>query len=397
MKLLRVGLALLTGALGSASAASGASPAPPPDGQAPPQVEWHATVEAGRAAARESDRLVLLYFWIEGSSFCEAIYRDVLTSERGAVELGNFACVSVRADDPAASSLLTELGVTRLPTLAFTRADGAPEDALPGGLDLETFLREAARIRRGERTVSDWRGRAAAKPDDLDVRLQLGLQLEHVGEATEASELFESIKRDDPDGATVAGAQLHLYDVFAEVRNAAGNPSDSGTYELAPLYAHMPKVKPLEIQHEGWRWITDVEKQRGDRVRERAAWPRLWKTAADEETRMECGFRALLRYFEMGEGLGAKDLRFCSDVLRHFESNTADRPGLVAPAFVHHARAITHALHGRRDEALVEVERAIALAPDVALHQRLRDLLQPTAAATPEASEAGEASDDGDG
>ena len=339
------------------------------------EIEWQHSISAAEKVAKKEHRPVLVYFWLEGSSFCQKMYGETLTTQAGAAELAHFVCLSVQADRAEGRQLVQRFGVSTLPTLVFLDEHGNAEDAIEGFIALEGFLAESQRIRRGEKTVSDWRRRAKEAPEDLDVRLRLALQLQHVGHADEGGRLLTSIKRDDPEGHTVAGAQLWLYDVFAEVRNAASDPSDSGTYNLEPLYKHMPQVKPLPVLYEGWTWIADVEKQRGDRTKERAALAEIWK-AAEGEKRVNAGANLLQRYFQMEDELSSKERRLAKKVVDYIEGEVQKIEGFSKFDQLHHVRALGLAIEGKRAEALSEAKKAVEIAPDNPEHQKLRDLLQ---------------------
>lgn len=340
------------------------------------ELEWRTSLAAAQKEAGEKERPMAVYFWLEGSDFCQRLYGETLTTEAGLAELAHYVCVSIRADQPEAGELLQRFGVSRLPTIVFLDSAGRAEDAIDGFIDLAGFVTESQRIRRGEKTVSDWRRKTEAAPDDLDLRLQLALQLEHVGQREECGRLQESIKQEDPEGRTAAGAQLHLYDAFARVRAASADASDPRTYQLATLYEHMPKVKPAIVCYEGWKWIADVEGQRGDRPKERAAWTNVWTYAPDGEQRLNSGFSVLQRFFLMEVELSPADRLLTTAIADHFAAAKQEYGDLLPLAFVHDARAIALALNGKREEALREAEKAVALDPDNLSHQQVRDALR---------------------
>lgn len=353
-----------------------AAPAPEAARSPADPTEWLSSLDAARTAARGSGRPIALYFWLEDSSFCQRMYTETLTSERGADELAHFVCVSVPVDGDNAAQLVQRFGVSKLPTLVFTNADGETEDAIRGFIDVEGFVTELQRIRRGEMTVSAWRSQAAASPEDLDVRLQLALQLAHVGQTAESQRLQQSILEADPRGETVAGAQLALYDVFSVITGSAPDASDPSTYELRPLYEHMPRVTPAPVLYEGWKWIADVEMQRGDRPRERVALGHAFDNAEPGEQSVSLGFSLLQRFFAMQDELSDSERALATRVGAHIEAETEKVPDFDKHDQLHHVRALALAINRERELALAEIEKAQALAPDQVLHQRLRDLLR---------------------
>ena len=345
--------------------------------QTPNETEWQSSLPAALSKAEADGRPILVYFWLDGSSFCQQIYADTLTTEEGVKELSHFVCVSVEANQAQARELVQRFGVSTLPTLVILDSQGQAEDAIEGYIPLEGFLVESQRIRNGTKTVSDWRRQAEAAPEDLDVRLRLALQLEHVGLVDESNLLQTSIREDDPRGLTIAGAQLQLWDAFAAVRNAASDPSDSRTYELKTLYQHMARVKPKAVRLEGWRWIADVEMQRGDRVKERAALTKVWEFLPEGTSGLDTGFSMLGRFFQMEVELTKKERRLAMEIAKRMALEAARSPGSVKQPFVHHAHAMALAINGDRKRALQEAEKAVELDPDTPVHQRLRDLLRP--------------------
>ena len=341
----------------------------------PDRTEWLESMAEAQAVAAASGRPILCYFWLDGSAFCERMFRETLTTETGAAELAHFVCVSVPVDRESAGPLVERFGVTKLPTLVFTDAEGRAEDAIRGFIAVDAFAVETQRILRAEKTVTDWRRRAKATPEDLDVRLQLALQLEHVGQQVESQQLQSSIMAADPRGETVAGAQLRLYDVFAEVTGSASDAGDPRTYELGPLYAHMPGVTPRPVLYEGWKWIADVEQQRGDRLKERRALAHAFDHAEAGPQSVSIGVALLQRFFAMREELTETERQVASRVVVHTEKQAALLPDFDKHDQLHHVRALGLACNRKHREALAEIEKAFALAPDRVEHQRLRDEL----------------------
>ena len=341
-----------------------------------PDIEWHDSLSAARTAAQAESRPILVYFWLDGSEYCKRMYAETLTTEAGAAALAKFECVSVPAGSAGARTLIDRFGVSTLPTLVFADSEGVAEDAVRGFMALDPFLAESTRILRGEKTVSDWRAQAAAAPEDLDVRLQLALQLEHVGQVDESARLQASILTDDPEGESDASAQLQLYEVLDSVRAAASDLSDPGTYPLEALYAYLPEIKPKAIQYEAWKWIADVERQKGDRSKERAALASVWRLAPPQRPRVVAGFKLLERYFVMDVELSDAERRLTLDVAQGIETEAGDDPNPTQRAHVHHAYAVAYAINGERAKALAALDRAVEASPDDPQHAPLREALK---------------------
>ncbi len=333
-------------------------------------IEWESSLASALRAAAKDSRKIAIYFWIGDSDYCRRMWEETLGRDRAVAELSQFVCLSTRADQEHAAALMQRFAVTKLPTMLFAASDGQAEDAIRGFIDLDAFVAECRRIRTGDKTVSDWRRRCHAAPDDLDARLQLALQLRHVGERDESAHLIASIKRADPKGASVAGAQLRLYDVFDEVRASAADASDPSTYDLTPLYAHLPVVRPRAVLHEAWRWIADVEHQRGDRPHERTALAETWRHATEGKPRADASATLLQRYTDMGDELNEAERALALEVAHWLRDAARAHP--EAPAnYVHHAHAMALFLNHRLDQAIDQLQNAIELAPDEADHRQL--------------------------
>lgn len=340
------------------------------------EPRWFDTLEAARAALRAGDHGLLLYFYLEDSDYCRQLEAESLESEAGRAELQHFACVRLRADLQGTRPLLERFGISKLPTLLITDRGGRADDILEGYVPLERFVSESARIRRGEDTVSDWRRRAEAAPDDLAIRMRLAIRLETVGDDAESQRLLDSIVAADPEGETVPGAQVQLYAAFDRVRQSASDLNDFSTWQLDSLYEHMAKVKPGPVLYEGWKWITDVELQRGDRVRERHALALAWTHAPEGDNRRDAGFALLQRYFAMEVELDDDDRARMHEVVERFATNVGSGPGQIQPAWLHAARAVALAAHGQHAQALAEAEQAVALQPEDRDLVNVRDVLR---------------------
>jgi len=379
---LAVGMVLITAPANAARWA-------PPAGDDEPRLVWHAgSFASALGEADEGRTLVAAYFWMDGSEYCARLYQETLQAPETVAALSELVCYSVSATEPAGANLVRRLGVSTLPTVLFLGPGGEPEDAILGFVPPADFVAVVERIRLGQGTVSAARAAAAEAPDDLALRLALANKLAHVGATGESEELVASIRRDDPDGRTVVGARLALYDVMQRVLDAATDPADPTTIDLAPLYDHVRSIRPATVLFEAWEWIGDIEARRGDRAALRRARMAAWPHLPDAQLG-DWGAEVVDRFWDMREELDQEEKAFALEVAlaasnRALEllatpadSTPGEEPrdfsGYVADRFDGLARC--YHLNGKREEALAAVRRALELDPGVASHQTLLDWL----------------------
>lgn len=282
-------------------------------GQAP-QIPWFdGPFSNALGQAHGEDTLVAVYFWADGSEYCKRMFQETLSTDEAAAELAGVVCFSADAADPRGARLVQRYEVSTLPTLLFVTPDGSAEDVMVGFVPGPAFASEMQRIRSGEGTVSALRAALAQAPDDLQRRFDLSVKLQDVGASGEATALLDSIKRDDPEGRTAVGAQLLLWDVQNEITAAAPDPSDPRTWDLAPMYAHLPAVHPGPIRFQGWNWVADVEAERGRRRDACAAYETAW-AHIPENAVWDWGFKLVDVYWGLRDELTDADRAFVREV-----------------------------------------------------------------------------------
>ncbi len=342
------------------------------------EVEWfEGPFSNALGKANAAERQIFLYFWAEGSDFCTRVYRETL-SDAGAVgELGSFLCYSANAAHPSGARLVQRYNVTTLPTMLIVGCDGRPEDALVGYVSLPVFTSEIQRIRAGTGTVSTLRKLADEAPNDLQRRFDLATKLQSVGAEPEALELLDSIRKDDPEGRTVIGAQLALWDVRNSITETAADPNDPTTYDLAPMYAHLPKIHPEPVRFRGWDWVAQIENAKGEREKACRAYEEAWKFIP-EATVGDWGFSLVDLYWGMRDKLTSRDKAFALTVatrvaerVRSFaDKEPADRFGMDDARYTEYLAEFLELLarcqfmNGDVAGATATIEEAIALQPD---------------------------------
>lgn len=381
---------MLLSLIASSLVATGAPVPPPPVDE----LTWNTGPflnSLGRAASLE--QMLVVYFWIDGSEHCVQLYQETLQSDTAARELAGFVLHSADLASDGGAQLVERYGVGVVPTLLFLTPQGDAEDAIVGFIGEADLAFELQRIRSGRETVSDYRARAGAAPDDLQARYDLALKLRHVGCTDEAQRLVDSIRAADPGGETVVGAQLHLLDLIELVRDESDDRDDPSTWDLRKVRAHVAKVKPDVVRFEGWNWIAEQEGARGERAAAVEAYRAAWKAIPDER-KVRWTYDVLTTFWEWRDDLSRSDKRFFLAVAEELVERTAapeEPEGEPAPAatpaeeedeevgfyrpfyLLSLSNALT--LNGRERDAIAALERAIEIAPENEdLKRRLEEL-----------------------
>lgn len=345
-------------------------PAQPPASTAAPKTPtvWRTSAFSDTLATAAALRQrVLVYFWMNGSEHCSQLWGTTLTSPTAETELSVFVCHSADATTPAGAELVQRYGVKTLPTLLVVTADGAADDAILGFIPLADFATEMQRVRADSGTVSSLRRACAAQPGDLNLRLQLSQKLAFVGDQAAADAISASIRRDDPEGASAAGAELLLFEVRTQILTQAKDQNDVTTWNLEPLYARLQKTREPAVLFKGWDWLANVEGQRGDPARQRAAWRAAHPHVPAAQVE-EWGISVLFQLWERREEVQGRDRTFARDLATAVLAGVDGRPaggddtGRQADAL--RAVACGMSMTGKRGKALEVLARARALTPN---------------------------------
>ena len=121
------------------------------------EVDWVYSLPAAIEKAKAEDRMILAYFWADGSDYCSKLYQETLSAADSGAALERFVCVSARHGEEGMQELFERFRVNTLPTMLFLDTDGTPEDLIQGFIPVEDFLGELDRIERGEGTISGMR------------------------------------------------------------------------------------------------------------------------------------------------------------------------------------------------------------------------------------------------
>lgn len=343
----------------------------------PPQIPWFdGPFSNALGRAREEESLVAVYFWTEGSEYCQRMFQETLSTPEGGTELAGMVCYSADVAAPQGARLVQRFGVSTLPTVLFVTGEGHAEDVVIGFAPLPAFRSEVQRIVSGQGTVRTLRRLAAEAPDDLQRRFDLGVKLQDVGLADEGDALFASIRADDPDGTTLVGAQLHLWEVQNAITAAAPDPTDPRTWDLEPMIEHLPAVSSGPIAFQGWNWVADIEAERGRRREACAAYETAWAHIPDTSV-WDWGFKLVDVYWGLRDELTASDRAFVREVGEAVwtrvealvDAEPEDRFGMDDESFRSYRAEVLELLSralwlsGDTPGAVAAVEQAIELSP----------------------------------
>lgn len=254
-------------------------------------VVWHdgALSNAVGKAAQE-EKLVMLYFWRDGSEYCAKLWHDTLSSEKAQGALGDVVCYSANHGTAQGAKLFEKFNVETLPSMVFLLPDGSPEDMIGGYIPAEDFVGEVARIRRAEGTVSGLRAAAARAAEeeprgeaDLKARYALADRLLVLGQEKEHAALVASIRADDPRGLTVPGARVQLDAVYRHIAEAGGGKQNDEHWDLEPLRAHLETVKPKEVRYEGWVRFGDMQAKRSNIAAACDGYEQAWSVCPEDK------------------------------------------------------------------------------------------------------------------
>jgi len=287
----------------------------PQDPVVPAGIQWFdGPFMSAAGKARAQERFVCVYFWAEGSSFCDGFFESTLSAPSVVLALGDEVCFSANVANASSSRLLQRYPVSVLPTVLLVGATGEAEDAIVGVVSPTEFLDQLARIRSGKDTVSDLRARSAAAPDDFALRLQLSVKLGYVGAGNESLAVLQSIRDDDPEGRTLVGARLAFWDV-RDPLNAefAQQGTDPTKVKLDGMYSHVEGIQHPLVRFEAWQWLSRVEAARGERVRLRQALTRSWAEVPEAQVQ-SWGPNVVMNFWDMREELSGTERKLTLDV-----------------------------------------------------------------------------------
>ena len=267
---------------------------------------------------------------------------------------------SIDTESEAGGPIAQKFNVRGLPALIFLEPDGTVRDLISGYLPPDPFIGEVRRIKSGKGTLSDFKRKIDANPDDLEARYAYAEKLASVGDQAGAQAQREEIAKRDPEGKSVASRRLRFDQALAQVQ---------GDLNAAPIYALAEKESDPELLFQMWNVIWQVEELHANskdaddatRAEHRAKWlaagRTLWSHVSDEDV-AALGNRLAWSLWEAREHLSDDDKAFALTVaMKTAQASPED-------ASVLDTYACTLYMNGKLDEAVATIKKAIALDPD---------------------------------
>ncbi len=363
-------------------------------------IQWHqGTIFSALQEAGNAQTHALVYFWSNGSQQCATMYGETMAEDSVIDSMGDFVCFSADTADPAGYKLVEKYGVSTLPTVLFIKPGGVLDDAIVGSIDGDGFVTEMQRVVAGTDTISDFKRRAEAAPQDLALQYAYAVKLQDCFDAQGYAEVTGRIKAADPKMADPVTAGLVFSDMQRDINNvvyASGDPNFAAA-DLEPLLAFLHEVKHDKVKRNGLGWVAYVAREKHDVDTMTDAYEVVWKLTEEGEAG-EFGRSVVNSYFELREDLDRSDKSFIMKVatasMEDFERKVAEMQasedkgcasyhgcaegdeegcggcegtqGEVAAwrAEVLDTLACGYFLNGKRSKAVAAIEEALAMVPE---------------------------------
>jgi tetratricopeptide (TPR) repeat protein len=206
----------------------------------------------------------LLYFTAAWCGPCKLLEREVFDHPDGVVELQRYDLVRLDLDSPAGRREADGRGVQSVPTFIMLAADGSEIERIGGYRSRRLLLRDLARFREGRGTFADLQRRLEVRPDDQDLKLELGLRHHDRRETDAARTLLAEGLRVLPDGGDRTAASDSI--AAAASRALAGIHRQDGAAALAAgILERLLTDRPDHPQSRvTWRLLADCRAEAGD-------------------------------------------------------------------------------------------------------------------------------------
>ncbi len=353
-----------------------------------PGIDWYADgYNRALRAARDGGRLVFIAFVPAWSDYSNKVVDETFADAAVARELEGMVCLQYRDDDVRATQVMKLFNVTTFPTLIVVGSDGRIEDAIFGYIPPAPLVFELQRIKSGNDTVSARQALADASPGDLALRHSLAVKLGDCGDTRRAQRALDSIRRDDPDGATLTGARVKLQDVLQAIAAEQGGTGNIANWDLTAFEAALGGIELPQARYEGWGQAGDLYFGAGRPEQALAAYRTQW-AHVPESGLLASGLELVRRMTEnaaaASAGQNAFVLEVAEEVVARAESLEGDAAALAAadvteadyPSWLaEHLDALAFAYDavGRTDEAIALAGRCLALDPENEEYQRRGD------------------------
>ena len=316
------------------AAAALAAPLPLQGDAADHQPAWfEGDYNEAIATCRSSEQPLLLAFLPTWSDYSNKLRDETLVDPDVRAELCGMLLLEVDVDDPRGAQVGKLHGVSNFPMLLVLDATGRAEDRIEGFIPAGPLVGELKRIAAGQNTVSDFRARYEADPEDGTLRLALADKLYAVGSAREADRHVRALRREDPEGNTRAGAVVRLREALQAMVDAAG-PAGPPAFDLAPVQQVLAELGDDRTRYEGQLQVAQVATAAGKPEVALAATRAAWEALPDDQVTAwgnELVFNFVEGLDELDEPTRALWLEIAEEVARRAEAEHAAMTAGEAP------------------------------------------------------------------
>ena len=253
-------------------------------------VSWrHGDLEAARAEARSVGRPLLVYIYTTWCGPCKRLKKSTFP-DPGVVKLLNARLVSLQLDGESeiGRGFVKRYRISSYPTMMFFRPDGVEIDRTFGYQVPAQFIRVVKDMLADRNTVSDMRRQIAKRPEAVELRYKIGLQLALRGDTDEAiGHLNKAVSLDPQDKSTLASQSLYVLGRYVHQMKTRDLKAAAAAYEqLLERYPRANAARPAAVQAAG------VYARLKDKPKAQAVLQRLVKGAPKDSQRLLDAARA---------------------------------------------------------------------------------------------------------
>lgn len=333
------------------------------------KIPWFkGTFEAALVKAKAENKLVFIDFWTDWCVWCKRLDKDTFSNDSVVTEMKDILCLSIDAESEAGAPIAQKFAVRGFPALILLGPDGKAEDNIGGYLKPDDFKKAIQRVRSGEGTVSGLRKKIAAEPSNIDLRFQLAGKLEALGDLEGKANEIAEIKKLDPDGKSLSMRRLELQSVGQKINEAF---ESTQKVEIALLQAFLAEEKHKELLFEGWSFMVQLNaflaKQaegegRADEAKkyqtdQRAALKTAWTHVSDAQIG-PFGNSLAWSFYEMRADLSDEEKAFALEIAAKANDAAKDEVSVID------TYAACLDMNGKKEEAILQIQRCIELQPD---------------------------------
>jgi thioredoxin-related protein len=182
------------------------------------RIAWTTSFATALATASASHKPLMVEFWADWCGWCHVFERTTFADAEVVRLAGDFVAVRIDTEGtPDQAQVAARYGVTGLPTILFLSPSGRTVLEVSGYQKPAQFARTLESARQQSAKVTGWEGAIAARADDADALLRLGLHALDTDAVDEARELLARAYR--VDAKLPAADRKHLRLVLGAIRS----------------------------------------------------------------------------------------------------------------------------------------------------------------------------------